>query len=192
MNNTPFLGIQVDGETQLRLLEARHAEEYFALAERNRDHLRKWTDVKAYEGSVETVREYIKHRLLSFANGQGYHLGIWYQGKLVGCLDYANLDWRSRKVELGYWIDASMQGKGLVTKVCQTMIRYAFEEQGLNKVEISCATGNHRSRAVPERLGFTLEGIHRQADWQRDHYDDVVYYGLLAQEWNSIIEHENG
>jgi len=183
MNNRLFLGIQVDAETELRLFEPRHAEEYFALAERNREHLYEWTDIKAYEGSVETVREYIKQRLLSFANNQGYHLGIWYQGKLIGNLSYGNLDWRSRKVELGYWIDASMQGKGIITKVCQTMIQYAFEEHGLNKVEISCAAGNRRSRAVPERLGFTQEGIHRQGDWQHDHFDDVVYYGLLAQEW---------
>lgn len=183
MQSTPVFCMQVDTEIQLRLIEARHAEIYFALVERNRAHLRQWTDVKPYEGSIETVRDYIKHQLLKFANGQGYHLGIWYQGELVGNLDYGNLDWRSRKVELGYWIDASLQGKGIVTRACQTMIRYAFEEQGLNKVEISCAQENHRSRAIPERLGFTQEGLHRQADWQRDHFDDIVFYGLLAQEW---------
>jgi ribosomal-protein-serine acetyltransferase len=186
MSKTSIFSMQIDENIQLRLFEVRHAEAYFALAERNRDHLHTWTDVKAYEGSVETVRDLIKQQLLKFANDQGYHLGIWYQGDLIGNLSYTNLDRRSRKVELGYWIDASMQGKGIVTKACQAMIAYAFEEHGLNKVEIICALDNQRSRAIPERLGFTLEGIHRQADWQRDHFDDIVLYGLLAEEWKAM------
>lgn len=185
MTYKPVLSIRVDERTQLRLLESRHAEVYFAVVERNRDYLYEWTDVKAYEGSLETLRDFIKRMLLNFVNGQGYHLGIWYEEELIGTIDYANLDWRSRKVELGFWIDAAMQRKGIMTKVCQTLIRHAFEELELNKVEITCATGNQRSRAMAERLGFALEGIHRQGDWQHDHYDDVAYYGLLVDEWKS-------
>jgi ribosomal-protein-serine acetyltransferase len=181
--NKPVLCIQVDEKTQLCLIETRHAEELFALVERNRDHLREWIDVKAYDGPIEKLREFIQRMLLNFANGQDYPLGIWYEGRLIGNVNYNNLDWRSKKGELGYWIDSAMQGKGIITQCSQVLIDYAFEELGLNKIVISCATGNTRSRAVPERLGFILEGIHRQDDWQRDHYDDIVYYGLLASEW---------
>ena len=184
MSNKPVLCIQVNEETQLRLLEERHVEEYFALIERNKEHLHEWVAVEAYEGSVETLRAYVKQRLLQFVNGEGYHLGIWYQDALVGVLDY-RLNWRRRKVELGYWIDATMQGKGLVIRACRTMVRHAFEEHELHKVEISCATDNTRSRAVAERLGFTQEGILRQTDRLHDRYVDGVFYGLLVDEWNA-------
>ena len=50
-------------------------------------------------------------------------------------------------------------------------------------MEILCATGNTRSRAIPERLGFTQEGIIRQAERFNDHYNDLVVYGMLASEW---------
>lgn len=50
-----------------------------------------------------------------------------------------------------------MQGKGIVTAACRTMVRHAFEEHQLHKVVISCAIDNPRSRAVAERLGFTQE-----------------------------------
>jgi ribosomal-protein-serine acetyltransferase len=76
-----------------------------------KEHLHEWVAVEAYEGSVEALRAYVKQRLLQFVNGEGYHLGIWYQDALVGVLDY-RLNWRRRKVELGYWIDATIQGKG--------------------------------------------------------------------------------
>jgi ribosomal-protein-serine acetyltransferase len=187
MSNKPVLSIQVNEETQLRLLEERHVVEYFALVERNQEHLHEWVAVEAYEGSVETLRAYVKQRLLQFVNGDGYHLGIWYQDALIGVLDY-RLNRRSRKVELGYWLDAAMEGKGIVTQACRTMVRHAFEEHEVHKVEISCATDNTRSRAVAERLGFIQEGILRQADQLHDRYVDGVFYGQLVDEWKARAE----
>ena len=187
MNTTPVLCLQVNAELQLRLLEERHVEEYFALIERNRAYLREWDVSEAYEESVETLRVYVKQHLLQFANGEGYHLGIWYQGTLAGLLAY-RVNRRHRKVELGYWIDASLQGKGIVTQACRTMVRHAFEEGQVQKVEISCAAENTRSRAVPQRLGFTLEGVLRRSGWLRDHFGDGVFYGLLREEWDARTE----
>jgi ribosomal-protein-serine acetyltransferase len=63
-------------------------------------------------------------------------------------------------------------------------VTYAFDQYHLNKVEILCATGNTRSRAIPERLGFTQEGIIRQGERFHDHYNDLVVYGMLASEWS--------
>src|SRR5215470_11658391 len=141
MSHKPTLCIQVNEDIQLRLLEERHVEQYFALIERNKEYLQKWIAVEAYEGSVETLRAYVKQRLLQFANGEGYHLGIWYQDALVGILAYS-LNGRSRSVELGYWLDAAMQGKGIVTQACRTMVQHAFEEHRVHKVVISCAIDN--------------------------------------------------
>jgi ribosomal-protein-serine acetyltransferase len=187
MSNKAVLCIQVNEETQLRLFEERHVEDYFALIERNQAYLHEWIAVPAYEGAVETLKAYVKQRLLHFVEGSGYHLGIWYQDALVGILDY-RLNWRGRNVELGYWLDAAMQGKGIVTQVCRTMLWHAFQEHQLHKVVISCATDNPRSRAVAERLGFTQEGILRQADRLHDRYVDIVFYGLLKEEWHAQAE----
>lgn len=188
MSHKPALCIQVNEETQLRLLEERHVENYFALIEHNKEYLHEWIAVEAYKGSVETLRAYVKQRLLQFVNGEGYHLGIWYQDALVGILDY-RLDSRRDIVELGYWLDAAMQGKGVVTLACRTMLRHAFEEHQVHKVVISCATDNMRSRAVAERLGFVQEGILRQADRLHGRYVDGVFYGLLVDEWHAQAEH---
>lgn len=58
MSNKPVLCIQVNKETQLRLLEERHVADYFALIERNKKYLHMWIDMEAYEGSLETLRAY--------------------------------------------------------------------------------------------------------------------------------------
>jgi ribosomal-protein-serine acetyltransferase len=187
MNTAPVLCFQVNEEIQLRLLEERHVEEYFALIERNRDFLQEWIDVEAYEGTVETLRAYVKAHLLHFVEGSGYHLGIWYQNALVGLLDY-RLNGRNRSVELGFWLDAARQGQGIVTQACRTMVRHAFEVHQAQKVVISCAIDNPRSRAVAERLGFVQEGILRQVVRLRDRYVDGVFYGLLVEEWRTRAE----
>jgi ribosomal-protein-serine acetyltransferase len=104
---------------------------------------------------------------------------------MVGGIGFHSLNWSAQKVEIGYWLAASMQGKGLMTKATVALITYAFQELMLNKVEIHCATGNMRSRAIPERLGFTQEGVIREAEWLYDHYVDLVVYGMLAREWRT-------
>ncbi len=76
-------------------------------------------------------------------------------------------------------MDAAHQGKGIVTACCRAVAAHAFSELKLHRVVIRCAVENHRSRAIPERLGFSFEGIARQSEWLYDHFEDVAVYALL-------------
>ena len=55
----------------------------------------------------------------------------------------------------------------------------------LNRVQINCNVENERSRAVPERLGFKLEGIHRQVEYLNGRFGDWAVYGMLREEWET-------
>ena len=185
MSRTPKLGIRVDEDTNLCMLEERHAQELYELVDANRAYLREWLPWVDYERAVEDSRAFIKHALQQFASNEGFQLGIWYRGQLAGVIGYHPINWSNRKVEIGYWLAQSFQGKGLMTKACKTLVTYAFDELGLNKVSIQCATGNSRSCAIPKRLGFTQEGILRDAEWLYDHYVDHVIFGMLARDWQA-------
>ena len=95
---------------------------------------------------------------------------------MIGC---HGIDRPNRSTSIGYWLDASHQGRGIMTTSCRVIINHAFRNLELHRVVIRCATENHRSRAIPERLGFTLEGVDRQAEWLYDHFVDLARYGLL-------------
>jgi len=172
---------KIDDVTELRILQQQHAEELFALVDRNREHLREWLLWVDGTKTVEDTKNFIKGELEKFAAGEGLSTGIWYEGKLSGSIGSHRIDWIHRKVEIGYWISAAAQGKGLITKGTRALVDYFFNELELHRVEIHCAIGNKKSRAIAERLGFTEEGILKQAFRLYDHYTDIVIYGLLKK-----------
>ena len=174
---------RISDDLKLGLLQQRHAEELFALVERNREYLREWLPWVDNNKSVADTQEFIKISLKRFASNGSFTTGILYQGELAGVIELHEIDWSNQVTSIGYWLSASFQGKGLMTEACRTLVRYAFKELNLNRVEIRCATENKKSRAIPERLGFQQEGTMRQVLWLYNHYVDSVVYGILASEW---------
>jgi ribosomal-protein-serine acetyltransferase len=71
-----------------------------------------------------------------------------------------------------------------MTRAARALVDYGFGELGLHRIVIRCATGNHASRAIPERLGFALEGTLRQAQWVNDHFNDLAVYAMLRPDWD--------
>ena len=176
---------KIDNDTKLRMIEPRHAEELNSLVIQNYEHIREWSAwLKDRERPVEQTLEWIKGNLKQFAENKGFEVCIRYRGEIAGQIGYNYFDWNDRRTEIGYWLGASFQGKGLITKACRVLIDYAFNELSLNRVEIRCGVENIKSRRIPEKLGFREEGIVREAEWLHDHFIDLVIYGMLASEWH--------
>lgn len=170
-------------DADLVLLTERHAEEVFALVDRNRAYLRQWMPWVAPSYSIEDARGFLKRSIERFARDGFFQAGVRYQGKLAGVIGFHEPNEMNKHISLGYWLSEDMQGRGLMTRACRAMVNYAINERGMNRVEIRCAPGNVRSRAIPRRLGFVEEGVIRQDQLLYDTYDDSVVYGMLASEW---------
>jgi RimJ/RimL family protein N-acetyltransferase len=63
------------------------------------------------------------------------------------------------------------------------LLDQAFGPLGLARVTLHTEAANQRSRALATRLGFTEEGVHRQAISFPDGRRDELAYGQLATEW---------
>ncbi|ROO84274.1 ribosomal-protein-alanine N-acetyltransferase/ribosomal-protein-serine acetyltransferase [Actinocorallia herbida] len=81
--------------------------------------------------------------------------------------------------EIGYWVDAAVEGRGVACRAVSALLEYGFTELGLRQVRLSTDAGNHRSRALARRLGFTPE--HR-APAEADRTGEIAYT-LAAGHW---------
>jgi ribosomal-protein-serine acetyltransferase len=168
----------------LKLLRRRHARGLYVLTDRNRERLRPWLPwVDRVHGIAGTLN-FIEQGLGQANNSAGFQSGIWVDGDLSGVVGTHRIDWENRSTGLGYWIDGAQEGRGIVTRCVATVLDYLFITLSLHRVEIRAATDNQRSRAVPERLGFRLEGVLRQDHRVGDVWQDLAVYGLLRSEWS--------
>ncbi|MBD0380235.1 GNAT family N-acetyltransferase [Paenibacillus sedimenti] len=175
---------QINDDIHLKLLETRFADELFALSDKNRDYLREWLPWLDATVSVEQTRNFIQSTLKAYADNNGFNCGIFYKGRIAGCIGLHGIDWINKKTSIGYWLGADFQGQGIMTLACKAVIDYVFNDLSLNRVEIRAAEHNSKSRAIPVRLNFVYEGKVRQAEWLYDHYVDHMVYGLLKEDWN--------
>ena len=173
---------RLDDDLSLGLLEEHHAAALFAVIEADREDLRAWLPWVDATRSVDDVAGFIRASLAEFAAGRGLSCGVWSRGRLVGVASL-RISGDDQTGEIGYWLAGEARGAGMVTRATRALIEHGFGDRGLHRVELHAATGNWKSRAVAERLGFTLEGTLRDAEWVNDHYHDLAVYGLLRQEW---------
>jgi len=173
----------VDDKVVLKLLDTHFADQLFELTDSCRAYLKEWLPWVDGTMSVEDTKSYIEETKNQFASNSGFQAGIWCQGNIAGVIGFQGMNLSNRSTSIGYWLGERYRGSGVMTRSCKAFVEYAFTELNINRVEIRCAEKNLRSRAIPERLGFTREGVIREAEWLYDHYVDHVVYGILAKEW---------
>lgn len=172
---------ELDG-FQMRAWREDDVDAAFEIVLRNREHLETYMQWMTPDYSIDSAKKFITDGIKNRLDKKTLGLALERDGKLIGSTGFNRLDWTARVCEIGYWIDRAEEGKGVVTRACRAMIDYAFHGLELNRVEIRCSTENSRSAAVPERLGFKLEGTLRQADVLNGRAHDFYIYGLLAQD----------
>jgi RimJ/RimL family protein N-acetyltransferase len=99
-------------------------------------------------------------------------------GDLIGSIDLKKTDWRARVTEIGYWTVPAMRGAGHATVATAYLARWALD-QGMERVELTAATGNRASQRVAEKAGFQLEGVMRNAGFVHDGRVDLCLYAMI-------------
>ncbi|QCR23722.1 GNAT family N-acetyltransferase [Pontibacter sp. SGAir0037] len=166
---------------RLRVLEERDVGCWLSLVEKNRDRLRESFPVTVHKmKNRETALAYLKELKEENDAGESVYYGAWYKGKLIGELILKNVDWNIPKGELGYFISGEYEGEGLVTEGLRALRAYCFDELKLLKIYARIIPANKKSIAVVTKLGFELEGTHRQEYRSgRGVLLDIRHYGLV-------------
>mgnify|MGYP000672157919 FL=1 len=187
--NRPMLKLILGPDAHLAHIEPHHAAELHALIHNSYDHIREWSNwLNDPDRTVEHTEEWVAKNRANYGSGNGYELGVWCGGKMAGQIGYNYFNNEDRRTEIGYWLGKEFQGKGLITRSCRALIDNAFNNLNLNRIEIRCGTENQKSRSIPEKLGFKLEGVARESEWLHDRFIDLAIYAMLADEWKGKAE----
>jgi RimJ/RimL family protein N-acetyltransferase len=114
------------------------------------------------------------------------YLGVFTpDGKLIGDIQLADIDWRHRTASIGLSIARRAdRGQGYGTDATVTLLRYAFQHLDLHRVSAATASHNDAARRALERCGFLREGQEREAIYCGGRRWDRLRYGLLREEFH--------
>ncbi|MFZ2056361.1 MAG: GNAT family protein [Acidimicrobiales bacterium] len=116
--------------------------------------------------------------------GTGYGFGIFAMGRFVGEMNLSSVSRGAfQHAYVGYWVDQAQAGRGYVPEACVLLFRFAFEELGLHRVQISIIPRNRPSRRVAQKLWLRGEGIALRYLEIDGRWEDHVRYALTAEEW---------
>ncbi len=106
----------------------------------------------------------------------------------VGSSRYLDIRRAHRGLEIGWtWLAPHVQRSGVNTECKLMLLRHAFDELGVLRVQLKTDGRNEKSQRAIERLGATREGVLRRHIVCPDGFvRDTVMYSILREEWPSV------
>ena len=116
--------------------------------------------------------------------GSGYGFGIFLGDRLAGEITLSSIQRGPfQNAFVGYWVDQAVAGQGFAPEATVVVLRFAFEELGLHRVEIAIVPRNGASRRVVEKLDLREEGVAVRYLEIDGRWEDHVRYAITAEEW---------
>lgn len=108
------------------------------------------------------------------------------ENKLIGNCGLHHVDFKNRSATFGIVIgDKDYWGNGYGTDATRTLLRFGFEELGLNRVELEVYDFNPRAIRAYEKAGFHRDGVHRQGLYRNGTFHDEIIMCILREEWDA-------
>jgi RimJ/RimL family protein N-acetyltransferase len=170
-------------------LEPWQAADFAAHVERERAHLAPWLPWATRVVDEASARTFLQRYADSQAADGGRLYGIRLAGALAGGVLFRVFEPAYGTCEVGVWLAAGAQGRGLVTRAAAALIDWAFDERRMGRVEWRTLPDNARSIAAAKRLGMTREGVLRSAYPIGGARHDVEVWSVLPDEWRARRAH---
>jgi ribosomal-protein-alanine N-acetyltransferase len=134
--------------------------------------------------SADDAREYLRDIREGFAARRLFQWGITVASSdsVVGTCTIFGLDREHRRCELGFFLARRFWGQGIAFRALGALLRFAFDELALHRIEADADPRNERSLRLLERLGFRREGLLRERYLVGGELQDAVVFGLLRRD----------
>jgi ribosomal-protein-serine acetyltransferase len=170
--------IEIGSNLYLRPFQLLDVPAFFALVDREREHLRgflTWVDqVQTLEDAEGTIKRAVEQN----ESGRGARFGIFDGDALIGAFNLFIME-PGYSAEFGTWLATGAVGRNIAHRAATAGIDYARTVLGLERIQFRLRPDNGRSEAFIRRLGFRREGREPRAEQHGDHWFDLDRYGLI-------------
>ncbi|MBE0411270.1 MAG: GNAT family N-acetyltransferase [Anaerolineales bacterium] len=130
------------------------------------------------------AEEWINTHQDAFDKGEGVTFAIVRKAdkQLIGAIG-VHIYTINQLAEMGYWVGKPYWKQGYCTEAAREVIRYSFEQLGLNRVQARHMTKNPASGRVMQKVGMQYEGTLRQSLLRWETFEDAAMYSILRDEY---------
>jgi [ribosomal protein S5]-alanine N-acetyltransferase len=130
--------------------------------------------------SIDSTREFLAG--LSSPTVVSWAIVLNREQCVVGMVFLHSFSRRHKKAEIAFNVARCHWKKGIATESAQAVLRFAFKETALNRIEATCMSDNVGSRRVLEKIGMSQEGTMRRSRFRYDGFHDMELFSILRDE----------
>ena len=171
----------VNEEIYLKIVDENDVDAIFDTIDSEREYLGEWLPFVKYTQEQTDTIQFVDS--LQNTPMKDLTFAIYCGDDFAGLIGLKDPDYDNKKAEIGYWLAYAFQHQGIITQSAKRLIQYAFDDLGLNRIQLKAATENIKSQNVAKRLGFTLEGIERDGELHERGFVDLMQFGLLKKDF---------
>lgn len=144
-------------------------------------HVEPYTEAHAWAHHVENMR--------AWESGTSAEFALIHpddDAAIIGGASVYDIEHDQRRASVGYWVAAPARRRGVATHAVLLLARWAFEDLGMARLQLTCGPDNLPSQRVAERCGFTREALLRSHIPFKGGRRDTVVYSLLPGELAAV------
>lgn len=149
-----------------------------------------WLGWATEEYKVEDSYEYLQGCVQEWEKGKEFNYMILDENKnFMGMISALNVKEKDKCLEIGYWISSNYAGKGYMQEAVR-LLEKEFFGLGINRIVVHTDVLNKKSANVPQKLGYVLEGIQRQALWNKkeQRFRDINTFSKLRSDYEQSLQ----
>lgn len=172
--------IPVSATVNLQAVNESHVPALHQLIIKNKTWLAESLNWPQFVTREDETYKYVQGNMMLHERGIAKMFLIFQGQQMVGVLSFNQIEPTNKTGYIGYWLDESAQGQGILSASLQAFVHYYAQRGEVRRFVIKCRVENQRSNQVALRNGFVLEGCMKQAEFLNDVYCDQNIYARIV------------
>ncbi|TSJ90647.1 50S ribosomal protein L7/L12-serine acetyltransferase [Gilliamella apicola] len=180
MTNNQKDMIDVNKYLYLAPANNQYASDIYNIITGNREYFSQFMAWPKFVKNQADTAQFLDSCWLKHQQNESKTYVILLKGQAIGLLSFNQIDKNNKTAYIGYWLDRSKQGNGIMTVAINALIKHYAMQKIIRRFVIKCAVNNEKSNAIAKRCGFSYEGTLKQAEYINGTFHDQNIYGLIA------------